>query len=53
VTVIFLEGGRGTFGPKAAELTGQFYRAMSERNYFVQSKTETTTASVGHDSAVQ
>ncbi len=26
VTVIFLEGGRPTFGPKAAELTGQFYR---------------------------
>lgn len=34
VTVIFLEGGKPTFGPKAAELTGQFYRAMYERNYF-------------------
>jgi penicillin-binding protein 2 len=34
VTVIFLEGGRPTFGPKAAELTGQFYRALSARNYF-------------------
>lgn len=34
VTVIFLEGGRDTFGPRAAELTGQFYRAMYERNYF-------------------
>jgi cell division protein FtsI/penicillin-binding protein 2 len=34
VTVIFLEGGRPVFGPKAAELTGEFYRAMSERNYF-------------------
>jgi penicillin-binding protein 2 len=34
VTVIFLEGGRPTFGPKAAELTGQFYRAMYEKNYF-------------------
>lgn len=34
VTVIFLEGGRSTFGPKAAELTGAFYRAMDERNYF-------------------
>ena len=53
VTVIFLEGGRDTFGPKAAELTGAFYRAMSDRNYFVQSKTETTTASVGHGSGVQ
>ena len=34
VTVIFLQGGRPTFGPKAAELTGQFYRAMYERSYF-------------------
>jgi cell division protein FtsI/penicillin-binding protein 2 len=47
VTVVFLEGGRETFGPKAAELTGAFYRAMYDRNYFLQSKTE-TTASVGH-----
>ena len=34
-TVIFLEGGRPTFGPKAAELTGEFYRAMWDRNYFM------------------
>ncbi len=34
VTVIFLEGGRPTFGPKAAELTGTFYRALYERNFF-------------------
>ena len=33
-TVIFLEGGRSTFGPKAAELTGQFYRALYDSNYF-------------------
>ncbi len=51
VTVIFLEGGRSTFGPKAAELTGQFYRAMYDRNYFLQSKPE--TASVGSGSAAQ
>ena len=53
VTVIFLEGGRDTFGPKAAELTGQFYRAMYDRNYFLQSKPETTTASVGSGGAAQ
>ena len=35
VTVIFLEGGRPTFGPKAAELTGTFYRALYDNNYFV------------------
>lgn len=34
VTVFFLEGGRPTFGPKAAELTGQFYRALYDKSYF-------------------
>ena len=34
VTVIFLDGSRGFSGPRAAEVTGQFYRAMSEGNYF-------------------
>ena len=34
VTVIFLEGGRPTYGPKAAELTGQFYRALYDSRYF-------------------
>jgi cell division protein FtsI/penicillin-binding protein 2 len=35
VTVFFLEGGRPTFGPRAAELTGVFYRNLWDRNYFV------------------
>ena len=52
VTVIFLEGGRDTFGPKAAELTGAFYRAMFDRNYFLQSKPE-TAALVGSGGAAQ
>jgi penicillin-binding protein 2 len=34
VTVIFLEGGRPTFGPKAAELTGALYRGLWNRDYF-------------------
>ena len=34
VTVFFLEGGRPTFGPKAAELTGQFYRALWDKSFF-------------------
>jgi penicillin-binding protein 2 len=34
VTVIFLEGGRPTFGPKAAELTGHFYRNLWDHSYF-------------------
>jgi beta-lactamase class D len=34
VTVFFLEGGRPTFGPRAAELTGVFYRNLWEHDYF-------------------
>jgi len=36
VTVFFLEGGRPTFGPRAAELTGEFYRNLWDRNYFAE-----------------
>ncbi len=39
VTVFFLTGGRATFGPRAAELTGLFYKSLWEHNYFT-----TTTA---------
>jgi penicillin-binding protein 2 len=46
VTVIFLEGNRAVFGPKAAELTGAFYRAMYERNYF-EPKTATVASRNG------
>ncbi|HUO61108.1 MAG TPA: penicillin-binding transpeptidase domain-containing protein [Candidatus Acidoferrales bacterium] len=34
VAVFFLEGGRPTFGPKAAELTGKFYRGLYDHDYF-------------------
>ncbi|HEY1767813.1 MAG TPA: penicillin-binding transpeptidase domain-containing protein [Terracidiphilus sp.] len=34
VTVFFLEGGRAVFGPRAAELTGEFYRNLWSRDYF-------------------
>lgn len=34
VTVFFLEGGRPTFGPRAAELTGLFYKNLLEHDYF-------------------
>ena len=36
VTVFFLEGGRPTFGPKAAELTGVFYRDLWDHSYFAE-----------------
>ncbi len=34
VTVFFLEGGRPTFGPRAAELTGLFYKNLWASNWF-------------------
>jgi penicillin-binding protein 2 len=34
VTVIFLEGGRPTFGPKAAELAGHMYRNLFDHDFF-------------------
>jgi cell division protein FtsI/penicillin-binding protein 2 len=41
VTVFFLEGGRPTFGPRAAELTGEFYRNLWDHNYFTGKATQT------------
>ena len=46
VTVVFLEGGRPTFGPKAAELTGEFYRAMYDRNYFAPKPSQPTQSAM-------
>ena len=40
VTVFFLEGGRPTFGPRAAELTGEFYKNLWDRNYFAEKGTQ-------------
>jgi membrane carboxypeptidase/penicillin-binding protein len=34
VTVFFLEGGRPTFGPRAAEMTGAFYQNLWDSNWF-------------------
>jgi penicillin-binding protein 2 len=36
VTVVFLQGGRPTFGPKAAEISGKFYRGLYDHNFFAQ-----------------
>src|SRR6201997_3356553 len=35
VVVIFLQGGRPTFGPKAAEIAGRIYRNMYDHNFFI------------------
>ena len=42
VTVFFLEGGRPTFGPRAAELTGLFYENLWNHNYFAEKGQQTT-----------
>jgi membrane peptidoglycan carboxypeptidase len=35
VLVVFLQGGRPTYGPKAAEITGRIYRNLYDHNFFV------------------
>jgi cell division protein FtsI/penicillin-binding protein 2 len=35
VTVVFLQGGRPTYGPKAAEITGRIYRNLYDHNFFI------------------
>jgi membrane peptidoglycan carboxypeptidase len=45
VTVFFLEGGRPTFGPRAAEMTGAFYQNLWESNWFT-AKLQQNAASV-------
>ncbi|HYL94093.1 MAG TPA: penicillin-binding transpeptidase domain-containing protein [Alphaproteobacteria bacterium] len=35
-TVVFLQGGRPTYGPKAAEIAGKFYRNLYDHNFFTQ-----------------
>jgi len=44
VAVFFLTGGRPTFGPKAAELSGMFYRALADRSYFLRASNTTVPA---------
>jgi penicillin-binding protein 2 len=36
VVVVFLKGGRPTFGPKAAEIAGHMYRDLYDHNFFAQ-----------------
>ncbi len=35
VVVVFLQGGRPTFGPKAAEISGRMYRSLYDHSFFV------------------
>ena len=48
VTVFLLEGGRPTFGPKAAELTGEFYKDLWDHDYFeLKTQAAQTAAAAG------
>jgi penicillin-binding protein 2 len=40
VIVVFLEGGRPTFGPKAAEIAGRMYRGMYDHRFFIAGPTQ-------------
>ena len=44
VTVVFLQGGRPTFGPKAAEIAGRMYRNLYDHNFFVARSAGSTPA---------
>jgi penicillin-binding protein 2 len=44
VTVVFLRGGRPTYGPKAAEISGKFYRNLYDHSFFAAKGTERSTA---------
>jgi penicillin-binding protein 2 len=55
VTVFLLEGGRPSFGPYAAQLTGEFYKHLWGSNYFaskgMQSDQSASTAAPEQDRA--
>lgn len=44
VAVVFLRGGRPTYGPKAAEITGKFYRSLYDHNFFTQPATAASSS---------
>ena len=43
VTVVFLRGGRPTFGPKAAEIAGRLYRNLYDHSFFLEKTAVTAT----------
>jgi penicillin-binding protein 2 len=46
VVVVFLQGGRATFGPKAAEIAGHMYRNLYDHNFFVAGPSQPAEATV-------
>jgi cell division protein FtsI/penicillin-binding protein 2 len=47
VIVVFLRGGRPTFGPKAAEIAGRMYRALYDHSYFTKEPVTAQRANSG------
>jgi penicillin-binding protein 2 len=47
VTVVFLRGGRPTYGPKAAEISGKFYRNLYDHSFFAAKDRGRTATAVG------
>lgn len=45
VVVVFLRGGRPTFGPKAAEIAGRMYRNLYDHNFFAETADRATRGS--------
>jgi penicillin-binding protein 2 len=46
VVVVFLQGGRPTFGPKAAEISGRIYRNLYDHKFFIATPALGDTATV-------
>jgi cell division protein FtsI/penicillin-binding protein 2 len=44
VVVVFLQGGRPTFGPKAAEISGRMYRNLYDHDFFIPRPTLPTNS---------
>jgi len=54
VTVVFLQGGRPTYGPKAAEIAGHLYRNLYDHNFFMaRPSIPATTAGVSGSGVTQ
>jgi len=47
VVVVFLQGGRPTFGPKAAEIAGLMYRNLYDHNFFIAGAPMQTDTTAG------
>ncbi|HXW16092.1 MAG TPA: penicillin-binding transpeptidase domain-containing protein [Terriglobia bacterium] len=49
VVVVFLEGGRPTFGPKAAEIAGVMYRNLYDHSFFNTRPADPATSATAKD----